>query len=355
MHTVLFVTLQKSLKILALIIFVLLTLILGFKYSQAIVSQTLSGYGWGGGVSSNPTGYDGMGWIDFSGVEVPVSNGTLYGYAWSEYYGWISFNASDVSGCSPTLGAASRSGNSLTGGARILAIKDAVTANNAGGYDGCIDLSDITITNSGSTYYLSGYAWSSDLGWIDVSDVTFEIDAPTATLEAKNLTADSSWSGSSISLQVGDELSLRWNSTNSVSCSGGNFTITGNTTSGTTTDVTEPALGETIIYTLACLGANSNTVYDTITTIGTGTPPTITNCSGREIVRSGDSVNICWDMGSAASCNVTGPNLNLTLDGSSTSGTETVTILNESTYTIDCGMGGSEEVTVSILPTIEET
>ncbi len=145
-------------------------------------TETGSGWLWGGGVTTNPVGYDGAGWASMNdtnagsgggtyGVNIPAS-GDLSGYAWNEHYGWISFNGVDLAGCAPALSQATRTGSNITGGARILSIRDAGA--NAGGFDGCISLSG-TATNgspygvavSGTT--LGGYAWSSDLGWIDMS------------------------------------------------------------------------------------------------------------------------------------------------------------------------------------------
>lgn len=151
-------------------------------------SESARGFAWGGG-ANNPAGYEGMGWISMNslsdesgtsyGVNIPAADGNLFGYAWSEWYGWISFNSVDLAGCSPVLTGARRTGNSITGGARILAIRDAVAIGNAGGYDGCISLSGSgygltinTATNPASISTTNRYAWSSDLGWIDFSGVT---------------------------------------------------------------------------------------------------------------------------------------------------------------------------------------
>lgn len=146
------------------------------------VSQNGSGYAWGGGATTNGSGYGGMGWISFNnltdgsatdyGVNIPTTDGSLSGYAWSENYGWVSFNGADLATCAPSLSQATRTGGNITGGARILGIKDTVAAGNAGGFDGCISLSGsgYGVTISGNS--LSGYAWSSDLGWIDFTNVT---------------------------------------------------------------------------------------------------------------------------------------------------------------------------------------
>ncbi|MEY3784454.1 MAG: hypothetical protein RLZZ230_776, partial [Candidatus Parcubacteria bacterium] len=160
---------QKSTTILAGILFTILS-IGGVVYAGP--TDNAGGWAWGGGVTANPAGYDGMGWISFNssdcdtnndgkndnalcgavnsvvtsyGVNFPSGDGPITGYAWNEYYGWISFNGGDLAGCSPVMASAARVGNALTGGARIMAIKTAVAAGNAGGYDGCIDLSTATI------------------------------------------------------------------------------------------------------------------------------------------------------------------------------------------------------------------
>jgi hypothetical protein len=142
-------------------------------------------WAWGGGVGSNPAGYEGIGWIDMSRVNIPETDGDLSGYAWAGDYGWISFNGGDLADCSPSLTQAKRVGSNITGGARILAIKNE-SAGNRGGFDGCISL-------SGSTYGLrlktdasgfqtgatGSYAWSGDLGWIDFARVAFATTTPT--------------------------------------------------------------------------------------------------------------------------------------------------------------------------------
>jgi hypothetical protein len=111
------------------------------------------------------------------GVDIPEGDGLLSGYAWSEHYGWISFNESDLGGCFPALARASRTGDTLVGGARILSVRDAGA--NAGGWTGCISLSGKTYgVQIDSDNKLSGYAWNGEtnadgvvegLGWIDFS------------------------------------------------------------------------------------------------------------------------------------------------------------------------------------------
>lgn len=172
---------------------ILLAIVFAVTFHQISVlagaGESARGFAWGG-TSSVDGAYQGMGWISMNnisdgsginyGVNIPAVDGDVTGYAWSGMddtngqpdagYGWISFRGADLAGCAPALAQARRVGNTLTGGARILSIMAAmaVPGGNAGGYDGCIDLSGITIAGNA----LSGYAWSSDLGWIDFSGVT---------------------------------------------------------------------------------------------------------------------------------------------------------------------------------------
>lgn len=107
--------------------------------------------------------------VDY-GVNVPDGgDGTVTGYGWSENYGWISFNASDLGGCPSGSCDARRVSNKLAGWARVLSIRDG-----GAGWSGWIKLgSDGTdtvsygVTISGRD--LGGYAYSDELGWIDFS------------------------------------------------------------------------------------------------------------------------------------------------------------------------------------------
>ncbi len=175
-----------SLKTIALVIAVMV--ITGYAlYAYAGVGENVRGFAWGGTPSADGA-YSGLGWISMNnisdasatsyGVNIPLVNGALSGYAWSEYYGWISFNGADLAGCAPALSQATRTGNNITGGARIIAIRDQLALGNAGGYDGCISLSGtaadtttygLTVSGSASPLSVNGYAWSSDLGYISFS------------------------------------------------------------------------------------------------------------------------------------------------------------------------------------------
>jgi len=170
----------------------------------AIAAGNVSGWLWGGsenphdgGVTGNETS---MGWIDMGGggtgnvtVNIPSADGNVAGYAWSEHYGWIDFNAvgnfTDYPGCGyPTTpcNSVERSGNSLAGWARVLSIRTDAIAGNSGGWEGWVQMNPagggVTINSDGT---LTGYAWSGErdlgggvkegIGWIDFSQSSITI------------------------------------------------------------------------------------------------------------------------------------------------------------------------------------
>ena len=175
---------------------------------------------------------------------------------------------------------------------------------------------------------------------------------PSVTLEVQNTTDGGSWSGSDLTIDAGDETSLRWDSTYATSCSGENFS-TGGSADGTQTDVTEPVLGETTQYTVQCSGGGG-TAYDWLSVSATGVGPDI-SCTP-SVVRSGNSVTCSWNTNDALpeNCSVSGPGINVSPLTSAT-GNQTVTLSNESIFTIDCGVSGNAEIIIQVLPEIQET
>jgi hypothetical protein len=172
-------------KILWTLPVIALAIMLGSAIKTYAGTETGHGWLWGGSddpatlgwISMNNTDPSGapVGGTNSYGVNIPAVDGSVTGYAWSENYGWISFNASDMAGC--PFGGATRVGNTITGGARILSIRDA--GSNAGGWLGCVSL-DSTTTGSSIAYGVDitkmdgtgtnpTYAWSDELGWIDFS------------------------------------------------------------------------------------------------------------------------------------------------------------------------------------------
>ena len=150
--------------------------------NNGVIDGDENGIGWIS-MSSKDCDTDGNGLIDNANcgiiglpiatyaVNIPATDGNLSGYAWSEHYGWISFNPSDVTGCPSGTCAARRVGDMILGWARILSIRDAGV--NAGGWQGWISLSGIgyglQISNMNKMGTVPTYAYSDELGWIDFS------------------------------------------------------------------------------------------------------------------------------------------------------------------------------------------
>jgi hypothetical protein len=205
---------------------IVLALVLGGAI-KTYAGTNEGGRGWLWGGSDGPAS---LGWVSMNnvdangvvvngavsyGVNIPVIDGPVTGYAWSENYGWISFNGFDMTGC--PFGVATRSGNILTGGARILSIKNG--GSNAGGWLGCVSLSGTATDGSSygaiidiSTGKMSGYVWSDEIGWIDFSQAqvvaTTVAPLPTLTFSANPLLVAS-----------GGSSTLTWTTTNATGCS----------------------------------------------------------------------------------------------------------------------------------------
>jgi hypothetical protein len=166
------------------------------------ITPPISGWLWGGSTDDTLVGAGGnaatgLGWIsttsdnqpcgganpDCYGLTFPLNNadGPVTGYAWSSNVGWIDFQPSapypSCAGC-PASGVV-RSGNALSGWARIVSILDAKNwlgsgTDNSGGWDGWVKMSGpsygITIApdtlSNGYSHRLEGYAWSDEFGWI---------------------------------------------------------------------------------------------------------------------------------------------------------------------------------------------
>ncbi len=175
---------------------------------------------------------------------------------------------------------------------------------------------------------------------------------PTANLEVQNTTTGGDWTGNNITINVGEEIALQWTSDYTISCSGDNFS-TGGDTDSSESDVSEPVLFDTIQYTLSCTGGGG-TVFDWLAVYADGDPPTITG--DPKVVTSGSDSTISWNTNDALpeNCSVSGPRLNES-PLTSVTGSEVVTVTRESTYTIDCGISGTAEVIIQVLPTIQET
>ncbi len=112
-------------------------------------------------------------------VDIPFGDGDITGYAWSggtaasseSFYGWLSFEEGmhSVASCGGK-GNARRVGNTIVGAAIIVA------SAGSGGYDGCVVFNHgqagKEVTIDPTTGKLSGYAYSSEYGWLEMSNVS---------------------------------------------------------------------------------------------------------------------------------------------------------------------------------------
>ena len=183
--------------------------------AYAGVQDNVSGWLWSetiGWISLNCTNTNTCSTVDY-GVKTDAS-GYFSGYAWSSNVGWISFNASDISGCPGGSCTQARLmttwDGSVSGWARIVSgMQCPSAACPDDGFDGYIrmsgplHLSPSLSSNGGVTIVrdenkLVGWAWSSDVGWID-------FDSPQAGARITGYT-----SGTLIDLRAGDTPAVIW-------------------------------------------------------------------------------------------------------------------------------------------------
>ena len=179
---------------------------------------------------------------------------------------------------------------------------------------------------------------------------------PTATLRVKKLT-DADWTTNNIEILEGyEEIALNWSSSNASQCAADPAThfSTGGSTSGTDEDVTEPAFGSPVQYSVFCsndAGTRQSNII-TVTAISNAVDLTSDNVQ----VDVGDSTTLRWDVGEnpPETCTLTGPGVNINpLPG--TTGSTPVTIEGESTFELECQSGGYDSVRVRIIPRIFES
>ncbi len=258
---------------------------IGVKAIHAGVGQSGYGWLWGGSdtgtvkdVTVDPRNYvaSGPGWISLNssdcdtdtngfvdvvcngnnttttaidyGVDVPLTDGVLSGYAWSDRFGWLSFNAADVAGCPSGICNARRAGNTIQGWARILSL------NSTGDWKGFVALDQAS--SGGSVSYnsvnlpsviinadntLSGYIYSDEVGWVDVSRASIRA-VPTLQLCLNGSSFAVGGETKSIALSLGDTRNLTAFYDAILDCSG--------------TDVTDTSITDTVSSVVTLSGAS---------------------------------------------------------------------------------------------------
>lgn len=159
----------------------------------------LTGYAWSD-VPQDPG--EGAGWIKFSGTAIngspygvfmETTNGNLSGYAWSETFGWLSFNQADTTGC-PTAPCEAKviPGNgSLSGWARFTA----APVGTADEWNGWVHLGGANYGGVGTynttTGNFSGYAWGENyVGWIKWSGTDYGVSTGPVSLGNATIVVD---------------------------------------------------------------------------------------------------------------------------------------------------------------------
>lgn len=347
------------------ILCILITGVIAFDGSQDRDAYAQSS---GGSV----TGYswsDTIGWLSLSGGSYGISvsgSGTLSGYAWSDNIGWVSTNSSDLSGCPSAPCTATIDSNGAMQG-WMKAISGG--SSQSGGWDGFISLSGSgygpTRQADGS---FSGYAWGDiNVGWLSFQYASTDYVAePVADLKVR-LVGETAWQDS-LTIEMTEEIEIGWNQSstaNTTSCEAvpptNNFS-TGGATSGIDSDIDEPIGNTSYTYRLLCYGTGSAQAVDTlvVTTTG-GVGAQFVPCSGESslpgrVPRRND-VNVCWELGTnvPAMCSIKAGAASVQSPLPSVTGAVTHPMFGEVTFILECIGGDGDEMTVQVLPDVQET
>lgn len=174
-------------------------------------------------------------------------------------------------------------------------------------------------------------------------------EPPTATLEARNITTGGAYTNI-LTITPGDQIGLRWSSTDATGCSGTNFS-TGGSTSGTQNNVSEPVAGDSKTYTVLCAGSG-NPGSDSIEV--TSVPviaPTVS--SNETIVTLGNTATVNWDLNgnNPASCTFTGSGVPGSINAQT--GSFDLVVQGETTIKLSC-LGGDDEIVLKVVPRVYE-
>ncbi|OGG93368.1 hypothetical protein A2609_01610 [Candidatus Kaiserbacteria bacterium RIFOXYD1_FULL_47_14] len=201
------------------------------------------------------------------------------------------------------------------------------------------------ITASGGTYGYSIRANKSSTGETVASNsFTVTVNPSDSVLYAILDTIDS-----------GQSTTLMWNFSGAASCEFVGTPANGISTSGATSgSVSTGVLTETQNYQIICTDADGNTFAPALVTVIV-LQPSATISANPSRVQSGTDSTISWSSHNMDSCSISGPGLTAS---TSLSGSQAVTILSQSTYTITCQAIGFPSVTqsviVNILPLFQE-
>ncbi|MCA9363644.1 hypothetical protein KC727_00255 [Candidatus Kaiserbacteria bacterium] len=162
--------------------------------------------------------------------------------------------------------------------------------------------------------------------------------------------------GGSTSVTDGESVTITWDSNNADYCEvpqggwSGLSDLTGEDTGALS------AASSPYIYTLECgPDAGDTSVMDAVTIVVTPVSGAPSITADRQRVAYGDTVNLAWSVSDPLtdSCTVSG--FGFTAQTVTADGTGPATIYGTTTYTIDCGVDGSDSVTVDLDPALYES
>ncbi|MCX6790043.1 MAG: hypothetical protein NTV60_00780, partial [Candidatus Kaiserbacteria bacterium] len=154
-----------------------------------------------------------------------------------------------------------------------------------------------------------------------------------------------------ISVKPTSRSTLTWSSkNNATSCYPSAGEGVGFTTGGATSGTFSVKPASTSVYEIKCTGPGGDSLAQTTVTV---INPSATISSTRSRVLSGSAVTLTWSSSQVTSCAVSGPGLS----SATQSGSQSVTISSQSTYTITCQTVDtpvSSSVTVNVAPSFQE-
>lgn len=215
----------------------------------------------------------------------------------------------------------------------------------------------------------------SGTGGSDYDEVTVSPQnppAPTVGISACALGGAGCVNSGTKELSSGTEGEIQWTVSGTVDwcgvTTGGSygFGVTG-ISGGTDDSISEPTYGNTYEFGVQCKYGPSYSADKRVSLTMGASKPTITANGagdGETIrIRGNEDVTIEWNTTDSTpdTCAITGgslsgynPQIDSNPSGSHT-GSETVTVLGTTTYTIDCGANGSATVTVELIPSVFES
>ena len=308
------------------------------------------------------------GWISFRssdvsspydyGVDLSTTTGALSGYAWSDGIGWISFNSNDGVSCG-----APATVNMTTG-----ALSGYAKATTAAG-NGCVSLSgsQYGVTyDATTTQTFSGFAWNDVFGWIsfnsndDSNTGSYAVHGPGVTAVAAPAAPTCSTTGQTCTVanSCGTNSGTYYTSDSSGDCGCSASTPV----CAPPPQVTCATAGQICYTSDSCGDTNSGTYYTSdssgdcgcsastpVCSVPPPTAPAVSLNASPASITSGGSSRLLWTSTGATSCSAPWTS------STATSGGQIVSPSSTTSYTLTCtGSGGSTSenttVTVSLPP-----